>query len=70
MNVADGVGHTRSEILVLIARVSFVAAVGFFSMKWIMNQLDPTNKAKKKARKKVTCLFLLVFKIFFPLHNL
>lgn len=52
MNIADGVGHTRSEIFVLVARVSFIAAFGFFSMKWIMNQLDPTNNAKKKARKK------------------
>lgn len=56
MNIADGVGYSRSEVLVLVARVSFVAAVGFFSMKWIMNQLDPTNNAKKKARKKVTDL--------------
>ncbi|XP_003708159.1 outer mitochondrial transmembrane helix translocase [Megachile rotundata] len=52
MNVADGVGYSRSEVFVLVARVSFIAAVGFFSMKWIMNQLDPTNNAKKKARKK------------------
>lgn len=52
MNVADGIGYSRSEVFVLVARVSFVAAVGFFSMKWIMNHLDPTNNAKKKARKK------------------
>lgn len=53
MNIADGVGYTRSEVFVLVARISFIAAFGFFSMKWIMNQLDPTNNAKKKARKKV-----------------
>lgn len=58
MNVADGVGYSRSEVFVLVARVSFIAAVGFFSMKWIMNQLDPTNNAKKKARKKVTHFIL------------
>ncbi|XP_012174662.2 outer mitochondrial transmembrane helix translocase [Bombus terrestris] len=52
MNIADGVGYTRSEVFVLVARISFIAAFGFFSMKWIMNQLDPTNNAKKKARKK------------------
>ncbi|XP_076183671.1 outer mitochondrial transmembrane helix translocase [Ptiloglossa arizonensis] len=52
MNVADGVGYSRSELFVLVARVSFVAAVGFFSVKWIINQLDPTNNAKKKAKEK------------------
>ncbi|OAD57013.1 ATPase family AAA domain-containing protein 1-A [Eufriesea mexicana] len=52
MNVADGVGYTRLEILVIVARVSFIAAFGFVGMKWLMNHLDPTNNAKKKARKK------------------
>ncbi|XP_076627137.1 outer mitochondrial transmembrane helix translocase [Colletes latitarsis] len=52
MNVANGIGYTRSEIFVLVARASFVAAVGFFSMKWIINQLDPTIKAKKRAKKR------------------
>lgn len=52
MNVADGVGYSRTGILILVARVSFVAALGFFSMKWAMNQLDPTKTAKKKARQK------------------
>ncbi|CAK9810480.1 Outer mitochondrial transmembrane helix translocase [Anthophora plagiata] len=52
MNIADGVGYSRSEVFVLVARVTFIAAFGFFSMKWLMNQLDPTNNAKKKAKKK------------------
>lgn len=70
MNIADGVGYTRSEIFVLVARVSFIAAFGFFSMKWIMNQLDPTNNAKKKARKKVINLIFSKIKsyITFVLH--
>lgn len=64
MNVADGVGYSRSELFVLVARVSFVAAVGFFSVKWIINQLDPTNNAKKKAKEKVTNLLFSNFKNF------
>ncbi|XP_012285360.1 ATPase family AAA domain-containing protein 1-B [Orussus abietinus] len=52
MNVADGAGISRYEVLVLVARLSFVTAIGFFSMKWIMSQLDPTTKAKKKAKQK------------------
>lgn len=60
MNIADGVGYTRTELFVLVARVSFIAAFGFFSMKWLMNQLDPTNNAKKKARKKVSNKFFVI----------
>ncbi|XP_014602956.1 PREDICTED: ATPase family AAA domain-containing protein 1-B-like [Polistes canadensis] len=52
MNVADGPGFSRYEILLLAARLSFVTAVGFFTMKWFVHQLDPTNAAKKRAKKK------------------
>lgn len=69
MNVADGVGYTRLEILVIVARVSFIAAFGFVGMKWLMNHLDPTNNAKKKARKKVIHYFFDIFKNY-VLHNL
>lgn len=57
MNVTDGPGFSRYEILLLAARLSFVTAVGFFTMKWFVHQLDPTNAAKKKAKKKVGFLF-------------
>lgn len=59
MNVADGPGFSRYEIITLIARLSFVTAIGFFSMKWIMNQIDPNNKQKRKAKQKVCFLILL-----------
>ncbi|XP_011134806.1 ATPase family AAA domain-containing protein 1-B isoform X1 [Harpegnathos saltator] len=49
--VADG-GLTRSEVLMLVARLTCVTAIGFFSMKWIMSQLDPTNSNKKRAKQK------------------
>ncbi|XP_034948325.1 ATPase family AAA domain-containing protein 1-like [Chelonus insularis] len=52
MNVADGAGFTRYEMFTLIARLSIVTAIGFFSMKWIMSQIDPMSKAKKKAKEK------------------
>lgn len=42
----------RNEIISLVVRLSLVSAVTFLSIKWIMNQVDPTNKNKKKARKK------------------
>lgn len=54
MNLADGAGFaSRYEVILIVARVSIVAAIGFFSMRWIMNQLDPTTQAKKQAKKKV-----------------
>ncbi|KAJ8679763.1 hypothetical protein QAD02_015550 [Eretmocerus hayati] len=52
MNVAEGAGFSRYEVLMLVARLSFVTAIGFFSMKWIMNQLDPNNSQKRKAKQK------------------
>ncbi|KAK0179909.1 hypothetical protein PV327_005612 [Microctonus hyperodae] len=36
----------------LISRLAIVTALGFFSMKWIMTQMDPMAKAKKKAKEK------------------
>ncbi|XP_015604142.1 ATPase family AAA domain-containing protein 1-B [Cephus cinctus] len=52
MNIADGAGLNRYEIVMLVARLTLVTAVGYFSMKWMMSHLDPTSKAKKKAKEK------------------
>ncbi|KAK0089773.1 hypothetical protein PV325_005399 [Microctonus aethiopoides] len=52
MNVADGAGITRYEMFSLISRLAIVTTLGFFSMKWIMTQMDPMAKAKKKAKEK------------------
>lgn len=43
---------TRSDVIQLLFRVSIASAVTFYTLKWMMNQLDPTNKSKKKARTK------------------
>lgn len=53
MNIADGAGITRYEMFSLISRLAIVTTLGFFSMKWIMTQMDPMAKAKKKAKEKV-----------------
>lgn len=42
---------SRMEIVSLVVRLTLVSAVTFWSIKWIMNQVDPTNKSKKNARK-------------------
>lgn len=43
---------SRNEIVQLVLRVSLASVVTYYSLKWMMNQLDPTNKSKKKARTK------------------
>ncbi|XP_056635380.1 outer mitochondrial transmembrane helix translocase [Diorhabda carinulata] len=43
---------TKNEVIGLVVRLTLVSAVTFLSIKWIMNQVDPTNKNKKKARQR------------------
>ncbi|CAH2044225.1 unnamed protein product, partial [Iphiclides podalirius] len=33
-------------------RVAFVSAVTYFSIKWLVNQIDPTSKSRKKAEER------------------
>ncbi|RZC35558.1 AAA domain containing protein [Asbolus verrucosus] len=42
---------SHKEIISLLVKLTLVSAVTFISIKWLMNQVDPTNKSKK-ARKK------------------
>uniref|UniRef100_A0A6M2DYD1 Putative aaa+-type atpase n=1 Tax=Xenopsylla cheopis TaxID=163159 RepID=A0A6M2DYD1_XENCH len=43
---------TRNEIVQLLVRLSLVSAVTYFSLKWVMSHIDPTNKNKKNAKTK------------------
>lgn len=61
MNMATSAGLTRQDVMVHLARLTFFAALGFFSMKWLMNQLDPTRGSKQKAKKKVCNDFVSSF---------
>jgi len=45
-------GLSRNEIMGLVVRLSLVTAVTFFSIKYIMERIDPNNKNKKSAKKK------------------
>ena len=49
MTVADGQGFSRYEVLMLVARLSLGTAIGFFSVKWIMNQLDLNKQQLAEA---------------------
>ncbi|XP_014482713.1 PREDICTED: ATPase family AAA domain-containing protein 1-B isoform X1 [Dinoponera quadriceps] len=52
MNMVADSGLTRFEMFLFVARLTCVTAIGFFSMKWVMNQLDPNSTSKKRAKKK------------------
>lgn len=43
---------TRNEIIGLVLRLSLVSAVTYYSIKWIMSHVDPTNKTKRKAKER------------------
>jgi len=43
---------SRSEVLQLFARLSVASIITFYSIKWMMKQLDPTSKEKKNARNR------------------
>lgn len=43
---------SRNEIIQLLLRVSIASVVTYYSVKWMLTHLDPTNKNKKKARTK------------------
>lgn len=43
---------TRNDVFQMAVRVAFVSAVTYFSIKWLVNQIDPTSKSRKKAEEK------------------
>lgn len=45
-------GFTRNEVFQMAVRVAFVSAVTYFSIKWLVNQIDPTSKSRKKTEEK------------------
>ncbi|XP_050085927.1 outer mitochondrial transmembrane helix translocase [Anopheles aquasalis] len=45
----SGMNVTRNEVVQFVVRISLVSLVTYYSAKWLMKNLDPTNKNKKKA---------------------
>jgi hypothetical protein len=58
--MVDTQTFSRSEIIGLIIRLALLSGVTFFSVKWMITQLDPTHKQKKSAKKKVGYVFVRV----------
>lgn len=49
---AGGSSINQKELIQILIRASVVSVVTYFSVKWMINQLDPTSKGKKKAKAK------------------
>ncbi|XP_013195584.1 outer mitochondrial transmembrane helix translocase isoform X2 [Amyelois transitella] len=50
--VIEGSAFTRNDVFQMAIRVAFVSAVTYFSIKWLVNQIDPTSKSRKKAEER------------------
>lgn len=50
--MVEGSAFTRNEMFQMAIRVAFVSAVTYFSIKWLVNQIDPTSKSRKKAEER------------------
>ncbi|XP_049856361.1 outer mitochondrial transmembrane helix translocase isoform X4 [Schistocerca gregaria] len=42
----------RFEMISLIVRLTLFGAVTYYSVRWMINQMDPTNNQKKNAKKR------------------
>ncbi|XP_054267942.1 outer mitochondrial transmembrane helix translocase-like [Macrosteles quadrilineatus] len=43
---------TRGELVGLFVKISLISVASYFSMRWMLNQIDPTRKQKKSAKSK------------------
>jgi len=43
----------RRELVFTILRLGLVATASYFTVKWLMNAIDPTRKQKNKAKEQV-----------------
>ena len=71
--MSDGV-ISRGEVLSLIVRLAALTTVSYYTMKLLMDAVDPTRKQKLAAQKRAEkllkrykrqCTEVLLFKVFF-----
>ncbi|KAM8716540.1 hypothetical protein ACLKA7_003421 [Drosophila subpalustris] len=41
---------SRGHMFQMLLRISIASVITYYSVKWMMNQIDPTSKSKKKAK--------------------
>ncbi|KAL7840038.1 hypothetical protein SRHO_G00266960 [Serrasalmus rhombeus] len=45
---------TRNEVVGMLVRLTIFGAATYYSIKWVVEALDPTQKQKSQAKKRVT----------------
>ena len=48
---------TRNEVVGMLLRLTIFGAATYYSIKWVMEAMDPTQKQKNLAKKKVKLVF-------------
>lgn len=48
---------TRTEVVSMLLRLTIFGAATYYSIKWIVEAMDPTAKQKSQAKKRVFVLF-------------
>lgn len=44
---------TRNEVLGMLVRLTIFGAATYYSIKWVVDAFDPTQKQKAQAKKRV-----------------
>ena len=47
---------SRSEMLGLVFRLGFLSVASYFTVKWLVDAMDPTRKAKLQAKDRATAI--------------
>lgn len=62
----------RNEVIGLLFRLTIFGAVTYFTIKWMVDAIDPTRKQKVEAQKQVNrellsfyCFFYLFIFLFY-----
>lgn len=50
---------TRNEVVGMLVRLTIFGAATYYSIKWVVDALDPTQKQKSQAKKRVKISLLL-----------
>ena len=43
---------TKKEIVSIIARVAALSAMSYFTMRWLLDAIDPTRKQQLQAKER------------------
>ena len=44
---------SRNEVVGMLVRLTVFGAATYYSIKWVVEAMDPTSKQKNQAKKKV-----------------